>query len=257
MTSQYPHSTLTPAGAPSSSPLRRQHATQPPTLLTTSLNNARNLATGSGLNTPHSTTSLSSSFARQHGGPYTASPVTAASSMPFRNQARYSAPYNPQQWGQIGSEGSPVVGQSSTFSTMHAQQPSRTTAYAPRMAGPDGKSPLNVVQCYRLMVILQSLWFLLPHLTPQKQRRHRQQTQCPLRQTIHMGRHRAALPHFFLRRTCLPVMIVALRIQLKSKTILPPSTVKWVSLRPHHRLVGAEYAPHLEIMPIDYCRQLI
>ena len=142
MASQYPFTNLPTVGAPMLSPLRRQNAAQPPTLRTTSLNNTQGLGLGYGLNagqTPISTTSLSSPFALHNASPYPASPSVTASPMAVRSPATFSTPYNPQQWGRIGSDGSPLVGPAaSTLSPLHARQSSRAVAYAPRLRGPDG-----------------------------------------------------------------------------------------------------------------------
>ena len=143
MSSQYPFTTPPHAvGAPMLSPLRRQNAAQPPALRTTSLNNAQGLGLGYGLNagqTPVSTTSLSSPFAVHSASPYPASSAVAASPMALRSPATFSAPYNPQQWGRIGSDGSPSLGSASTLSPLHARQSSRAVNYAPRLRGPDGE----------------------------------------------------------------------------------------------------------------------
>jgi hypothetical protein len=100
-------------------PLRRPHVAQPPTLLTTSLNNAHNLGHGLGLTgvqTPLSTTTMA-----------------------VRSPVAYNGTYNPQQWGRINGDGMGEMASSSTLSPMHARQSSRNMAYAPRLRGPDGK----------------------------------------------------------------------------------------------------------------------
>ena len=128
------------AGGPAS-PRRRGHPAQPPSLLTTSLNNsAQNLGLGHGLHaqTPLSTTSLSSPFS----GPqshYTASPGGASrgnSPMAVRSATGFSGSYNPQQWGRSGYENTNSF---STAAALQSHQSSiRTTTFAPRLQGPDG-----------------------------------------------------------------------------------------------------------------------
>ena len=143
MDSQPPYPTVPQAhnGLPALSPLRRQHVAQPPTLLTTSLNNAHSLGHGLGLTggqTPLSTTSLSSPFSQQNHSPYLSSPAGTVTSMPTSSPAAYAAPYNPQQWGRITNYGVGEAGPSSTPSPMHTMQSSRGINYAPRLRGPDG-----------------------------------------------------------------------------------------------------------------------
>ena len=124
-----------PSNLPTS--LRRQHAVQPPSLLTTSLENARNpsLATPGGvLATPVSTTTLSTPFsAYPVQSSYPQSPggaMRGASPSTFRSQTGFSAPYNPQQWEPL-SDATPQ-------SVSSAQRQQRTTHLAPRPMGPDG-----------------------------------------------------------------------------------------------------------------------
>ena len=125
-----------PAGI-ATSPRRRQQADQPPTLLTTSLGNARNvgLSFGGIVQTPVSTTSLSGPFSGYPQSPGGA--MRGASPIALRTQAGFNANYNPQQWGPVRN-GSP--GSSTTGGHRQAQL-SRVVALAPRPVGPDGKKP--------------------------------------------------------------------------------------------------------------------
>lgn len=130
-----------PAGI-ASSPRRRQHAAQPPNLLTTSLGNARNAGLGIGgiAQTPVSTTTLSSPFSGYPQSPGGA--MRGTSPMAFRSQAGFSGAYNPQQWGPVAT-GSP----SSSSAGDHRQaQSSRPLALAPRPVGPDGK--FYIIHCW-------------------------------------------------------------------------------------------------------------
>lgn len=118
-----------------SSPRRRQQALQPPNLLTTSLGIARNagFGTGSIVQTPVSTTTLSSPFSGIPQSPGGA--MRGASPMVPRSRTGFNGTYNPQQWGSLNN-GSP----SSSSAGGHRQaQPSRVVALAPRPVGPDGK----------------------------------------------------------------------------------------------------------------------
>ena len=140
--SQYPHVSQSQSGFPALSPLRRQHVAQPPTLLTTSLNNAHSLGHGLGMTggqTPMSTTSLSSPFSLHNPSSFQASPVGAATTaMPTSSPATYTGAYNPQQWGRIRRDGMADAGATSALSPLHARQSSRNVQYAPRLRGPDG-----------------------------------------------------------------------------------------------------------------------
>ncbi|KAI4140747.1 MAG: hypothetical protein LQ340_007805, partial [Diploschistes diacapsis] len=147
---QYPHVPQSQNGHPVLSPLRRQHAVQPPTLLTSSPNNARGHGHGLGLSggqTPLSTTSLSSPFSHQASSPYQVSPAGGTPAMPASSSAVYAAPYNPRQWGRIAGDGMADVGPTATLSPLHARQSSGNMQYAPRPRGPDGdaRSPSKAV----------------------------------------------------------------------------------------------------------------
>lgn len=127
-----------PAAIPVS-PRRRQHAVQPPNLLTTSLGNARNAGLGIGgvSQTPISTTSLSSPFSASAypQSPNPASPGSAmrgTSPLTFRSHTGSGATYNPQQWGPLSNDASVSNTRLTTSNS------SRAPALAPRLVGPDG-----------------------------------------------------------------------------------------------------------------------
>ena len=133
-----------PASLPSS-PRRRQHAAQPPNLLTTSLGNARNAGLGIGAvtQTPLSTTSLSSPFSGYPQSPIPQSPgatMRGSSPMALRSQTNFSGIYNPQQWGPVRSTSAGP----SSVGHRQATQSQTVPALAPRPVGPDGK---NVTYC--------------------------------------------------------------------------------------------------------------
>ena len=113
-------------------PRRRQNdeSLQPPSLLTTSLENARasNLAVGTALRTPTTATTLSSPFsAHPHSAyPSSAGAMSTSSPMAVRHTSSFPAAYNPQQWGPMNSS-SP-------------RPTSRVVALAPRAVGPDGNT---------------------------------------------------------------------------------------------------------------------
>ena len=135
MSAPYPYAPP-PAQEGPSSPRRRQHAVQPPNLLTTSLGNARNIGLGLGgsIQTPLSTTSLSSPFSTYQPSPYPASPggaMRGVSPMATRTPAAYNTPYNPQQWGSSSSSSSSALG-------TRPRQLTRVEQLAPRPVGPDG-----------------------------------------------------------------------------------------------------------------------
>lgn len=115
-----------------SSPLRRAHVQAPPTILTASVNNAHLLNHGLGpVQTPLSTTSLSSPFALGH-SPYAGTPQVATMAT-VRGPVQATAnTYNPRQWGRISDGMRESIGISSNMSRQNVQ-------YAPRLRGPDGK----------------------------------------------------------------------------------------------------------------------
>ena len=134
-------------GSPTSP--RRQRPDQPPTLLTASLSNARNLGYGLTLGgqTPISNTSLSSPFSPFPHSPYSASPggaVRGPSPMALRSAPGFATQYNPQQWGRMGSnESLPIAASHSTLAVNTRHMPSRTTMFAARPVGPDGNCPVS------------------------------------------------------------------------------------------------------------------
>ena len=149
MSSQYPYDFSLEDASSLHPPRRRQRAVQPPSLLTTSLNNAQNLGHGLGLNaqTPLSSTSLSSPFSVHQATPYPASPggaMRGTSPMALRSTASGSGQYNPQQWGPISHEGSPMQVTGSTFALTHSRHPSRVTVLAGQPRGPDGRSVVKL-----------------------------------------------------------------------------------------------------------------
>ena len=117
-------------------PRRRQPAHQPPSLLTSSLENARQAGLGAGaIQTPQSTgTSLSTPFSAY---PQSAHPLSVGGSlsggspMSVRHAPSFSSQYNPQQWGPM-SNASPQA----AVQSPHQQ---RIVALAPRLVGPDGR----------------------------------------------------------------------------------------------------------------------
>ena len=124
----------------SASPRRRQHAVQPPSLLTTTLGNAHISSHGVGPNpqTPiSSTTSLSSPFSVLQASPYPSSPASTLrgiSPMALRSSSSFNAAYNPQQWGAINSNGA-SNSRSAVATTGQSGQGSR---FAHGPVGPDG-----------------------------------------------------------------------------------------------------------------------
>lgn len=143
MSARYPY-TLAPEQQSQLSPGRRRDAIQPPTLLTTTLDNAHNAAVGIAGQTPVSTSSLSSPFSAFQQSPYPASPagtMRGSSPMVHRASASFNTAYNPQQWGPVrggsASTSSPsprVGGQRQTGSS------TRVAVLAARPVGPDGMS---------------------------------------------------------------------------------------------------------------------
>ena len=139
MTTPYNYNVASRPAAIPASPRRRQHAVQPPNLLTTSLGNARNAGLGIGgvSQTPISTTSLSSPFSASAypQSPNPASPGSAmrgTSPLTLRSHLGMSANYNPQQWGPLSND-TPVS--TTRSNTSHS---SSAPALAPRLVGPDG-----------------------------------------------------------------------------------------------------------------------
>ena len=118
---------------------RRQHALQPPSLLTTTVGNAHNLG-----QTPISATSLSSPFSSHQPSSYPGSAIGtmrgSSSPMVHRPSSAFNMAYNPQQWGPVSS-GSNSIPTSASRSAAIRQpmQSTRVTALAARPVGPDGK----------------------------------------------------------------------------------------------------------------------
>ena len=142
MSLQYPRA-LSSDSAPgaSLSPRRRQHAIQPPALLTTALPAVQHYGLGLGLNgqTPVSTTSLSSPFSVHQSSPYPASPGGAlrGSSPMAARTATFNSPYNPQQWGPLSGHSQNPVSVLATSSRQPRQTP-RVAPMAEQPRGPDG-----------------------------------------------------------------------------------------------------------------------
>lgn len=144
MSNPYPYGSTTEDGASLHSPRRRQRAIQPPSLLTTSLNNAQSFGLGLGAytQTPISSTTLSTPFSAHPSSAYPASPGGAArgtSPMALRSAVGTGGPYNPQQWGRISSESSPVPATGSISVATQRFQSTTVTTLATQPTGPDGK----------------------------------------------------------------------------------------------------------------------
>ncbi|MCJ1351829.1 MAG: hypothetical protein MMC33_001813 [Icmadophila ericetorum] len=143
MSQQYPYGFVSDNGEPLRSPRLRQ---QPPSLLTTSLNNnAQQLGLGLsvGVNgqTPQSSTSLSSPFSLHHASPYPeyGNSARGTSPMASRGTGGFNSQYNPQQWGPIANENAVVPTIRSTFIVTHPRQSSSrvTTISTNQPRGPD------------------------------------------------------------------------------------------------------------------------
>ena len=125
-------------------PPRRRQTNQPPNLLTTSLGNARNTGLGFGgvVQTPVSSTTLSSPFSAYPQSPHSQAPrgnMRGASPMASRSASGFTGHYNPQQWGTVNS----VSPNSMSMAGEPRQtcQSARTVHLAAhcRPVGPDGK----------------------------------------------------------------------------------------------------------------------
>ncbi|KAI4263506.1 MAG: hypothetical protein L6R42_001355 [Xanthoria sp. 1 TBL-2021] len=139
MNPQRPQPLLPPA--PASSQPSRRHVGQFPTLLTTTFAgpHPQNLAIPSGLQTPLSTTSLSTPFSAYPSSAYSLSSSAeagASSPMATRSRPTFNAPYNPQQWGPLRSSTSSPLEEATR--TRHPSQSNRLARFAPRLLGPDG-----------------------------------------------------------------------------------------------------------------------
>ncbi len=169
MSVPYPYAPASAQEGPSS-PRRRQHAIQPPNLLTASLGNARHtgLGVGGSTQTPLSATSLSSPFSVYQPSPYPASPGGAMrgnSPMATRTLAAYNAPYNPQRWGTTN----PSSSSTSTASGTRQRQTTRIESLAARPVGPDGMLSHLLTQwgfllthCYRACCLSTTTLFSSP-----------------------------------------------------------------------------------------------
>ena len=149
MSGQYPFIPPSPLedGALLQSARRRQRAVQPPSLLTTSLSNAQSVGLGLGLNpqTPLSSTSLSSPFSIHQGSHYPISSEGAArGTSPMALRSALSGIYNPQQWGPISNENSPIPATVSTFPSSQTRLSTRVTTFATQPRGPDGENCCSI-----------------------------------------------------------------------------------------------------------------
>lgn len=149
MNPQYPYARTAELAGPSSPSVRR-HGLQPPSLLTTTLENAHSLGLGIAGQTPISATSLSSPFSSTHQrSPYHASPPGAmrgTSPVVHRMPATFNMAYNPQQWGPVNS--GPTPNSSSRPTSMRqSSQSRRAPVLAARPVGPDGKAKDSRQQC--------------------------------------------------------------------------------------------------------------
>ncbi|KAL8928965.1 MAG: hypothetical protein Q9172_000717 [Xanthocarpia lactea] len=138
MNPQRPQHLFSPATGPSQ-PSRR-HVGHPPTLLTTTFAapHPQSLGTPSALQTPLSSTSLSTPFSAFPSSAYTLSNSPApggASPMATRTRPSFNAPYNPQQWGPLSTSTSSPLEE--TPRTRHTSQSNRLARFAPRLRGPD------------------------------------------------------------------------------------------------------------------------
>ena len=175
MNVQYPYA-RSPELDGLSPPPRRRHALQPPSLLTTTLENAHNLGLGIAGQTPVSATSLSSPFSTSPTSPYPASPTGAmrgASPMVLRAPSAFNTAYNPQQWGPVssGSSSTPI----STSRPVSIRQPnqSRAVVLAPRPLGPDGKPNIYLSMKFRSQFIaLEPVASPPPPYSPRRDHEH-------------------------------------------------------------------------------------
>lgn len=146
----------------------RQHVLQPPSLLTTTLENAHSLGLGMAAHTPISATSLSSPFSSAHQpSPYQASPPGAmrgTSPVVHRMPATLNMAYNPQQWGPVNSGATPSSSSRPT-SMRQASQSRRAPVLAARPVGPDGKAKASCQDCHCLHLCIQNPSSLPPHHT--------------------------------------------------------------------------------------------
>lgn len=149
-------------------PSIRQHGLQPPSLLTTTLENAHSLGLGMAGQTPISATSLSSPFSTAHQpSPYHASPpgaIRGTSPVVHRMPTTFNMAYNPQQWGPVNS--GPTPNSSSRPTSMRqSSQSRRAPILAARPVGPDGKAKASCQHCRCLHLCIQNPLFPPPHHT--------------------------------------------------------------------------------------------
>lgn len=142
MSLPHPHNVSGGPAGIETPPPRRQIHNPPPNLLISSLGNARTagLGVGGAVQTPFSSTTLSSPFSAPPQTLYPQSPggvMRGASPMASRSASGFSGRYNPQQWGAVNN----VSPNSMSITGEHRQtsQSSRTAHLAPRSVGPDGK----------------------------------------------------------------------------------------------------------------------
>lgn len=147
MNPQHPYARTAELAGPSSPSIRR-HGFQPPSILTTTLENAHSLGLGIAGQTPISATSLSSpfSFSAHQPSPYHTSPPSAmrgTSPVIHRMPTTFNMAYNPQQWGPVNS-GSIPNSSSRPTSMRQSSQSRRAPVLAARPVGPDGKEKAHV-----------------------------------------------------------------------------------------------------------------
>ncbi|KAL8796276.1 MAG: hypothetical protein Q9195_001391 [Heterodermia aff. obscurata] len=130
----------------SAAPRRRQHAVQPPSLLTTTLGNAHISSHGIGPNpqTPISTTSLSSPFSVHQASPYPSSPAKPVASPPppYSPRRGQTQETTPQRSSDVASPADTVSPDSnpSLYGTPVSAATTVSPDFAPRHQ--NGRSPL-------------------------------------------------------------------------------------------------------------------
>ena len=219
MSSHYPYDHPLEDASSLHPPRRRQRGVQPPSLLTTSLNNAQHLGHGMGVSvqTPVSSTTLSSPFSVHQATPYPASPggvMRGTSPMALRSAVSLSGQYNPQQWGPISHEGSPMQVTGSTFTLTHSRQASRVTSLAGQPRGPDGRCLLQRTRCgltFKIQNLLPLLHLRIPLSGHTKLNslgrvasRHHHPMSCRQMPTILQALHQSALQQLspYILRSC-------------------------------------------------------
>lgn len=225
-----------------------RHGLQPPSLLTTTLENAHSLGLGIAGPTPISATSLSSPFSSVHQpSTYHVSPPGAmrgTSPIVHRTPTTFNMAYNPQQWGPVHS--GPTSNSSSRPTSM--RQPSqsrRAPVLAARPVGPDGKAKVSRQHCSCLHLSLQSPSSPHPHHT------HRVETSM----AIHLVNQPALFPpptpypltqiiHGIARLSALPRR--CLLISCPELTSFDPQCLQISSIRATHQLLNLlqSFHPH-------------